>query len=212
MLDRFEFFNRRPGMIGERNFGQYAVLAILIETEEGPAFLFEKRSEVLNRQPGEICFPGGRLEANEQAAEGAIRETMEELLVDQEQIEMLGPGDIFISPFNIIIHPFIARLHNYNYHFSHEEVGDIFTVPVRFFQDNKPKKYFNHLIIEQPNDFPYESIPGGKNYPWLKGTYELNFYTYKNEVIWGMTASIVESVVELIERYDLLSCKQIKKD
>nr|WP_320026987.1 CoA pyrophosphatase [uncultured Acetobacterium sp.] len=205
MLDRFDFFNRRPGMIGERNFGRYAVLAILIETEEGPAFLFEKRSEALNRQPGEICFPGGRLEAYEQPVEGAIRETMEELLVSREQIEILGPGDVFISPFNIIIHPFIARLSNYNYHFSCEEVGDVFTVPVRFFQENEPKKYFNHLIHEQPSDFPYESIPGGKNYPWINGTYEINFYTYNEDVIWGMTATIVESVMELIGQYNLLS-------
>ncbi|AFA49641.1 NUDIX hydrolase [Acetobacterium woodii] len=204
-MDRDDFFKRRPGMIGERNYGQYAVLAILVETVKGPALLFEKRSEMLNRQPGEICFPGGRLEAGEKPVEGAIRETMEELLVKQEQIEIIGPGDIYISPYNMIIHPFIAKLQDYNYRFSHQEVSEVFTVPVRFFQENEPKKYMNQLIYEQPNDFPYESIPGGKNYPWSIGTYTINFYNYEEAVIWGMTAAIVESVVGLINTYQLLS-------
>ncbi len=204
-MEREDFYNRRPGMIGERNFIQYAVLAILVDTAAGPALLFEKRAATLNRQPGEICFPGGRLEEGETPQEAAIRETMEELLVDREQIEILGPGDVFISPFNMMIHPFIAILRDYNYGFSHEEVADVFTVPVRYFQEHAPKKYFNHLSHEQPKDFPYECIPGGKNYPWVKGSYEINFYSYKEDVIWGMTATIVESTVELIGKYHLLT-------
>jgi len=204
-LEREDFFNRRPGMIGERNFSQYAVLVVLVETAAGPAFIFEKRAETLNRQPGEICFPGGRLEVGETPLEAAIRETMEELLVDRQQIEILGPGDVFISPFNMMIYPYIAMLRDYRYGFSHEEVGDVFMVPVRFFQEHVPKKYLNHLSHEQPNDFPYECIPGGKNYPWVKGTYETNFYTYQGDVIWGMTACIVESAVELIQNYHLLN-------
>ncbi|MBU4540345.1 MAG: CoA pyrophosphatase [Firmicutes bacterium] len=203
-MEREDFFNRRPGMIGERNFSQYAVLVVMVETEEGPAFLFEKRAATLNRQPGEICFPGGRLENGETPMAAAIRETIEELLVDREQIEILGPGDLFISPFNFIIHPFIAILRDYQYSFGREEVSAVFTAPVHYFQEHKPKKYLNLLSHEQPNDFPYECIPGGKNYPWFKGTYEINFYTYHGDVIWGMTAGIVESAVELIQRYHLL--------
>ena len=203
-MEREDFLNRRPGMIGERNFSQYAVLVVLVETEAGPAFLFEKRAETLNRQPGEICFPGGRLEAGETAVEAAIRETMEELLVDRRQIEILGPGDVFISPFNFMIHPFIAVLKDYKYSYSQEEVGSVFTVPVVYFADHHPQKYLNHLRHEQPNDFPYECIPGGKDYPWIKGTYEISFYTYNQDVIWGMTAGIVESSLELIQNYHLL--------
>ncbi|WP_414151205.1 NUDIX hydrolase [Acetobacterium carbinolicum] len=203
-MEQNNFYKRRPGMIGERNFSQYAVLVVLLETEEGPAFLFEKRAETLNRQPGEICFPGGRLEEGETPLEAAIRETIEELLVDRQQIEILGPGDVFISPFNFIVHPFIAILRDYKYSFSREEVSEVFTVAVRFFEEHEPKKYLNHLSHEQPSDFPYECIPGGKDYPWVKGTYEINFYTYRDDVIWGMTAGIVESAVELVINYCLL--------
>lgn len=204
-MNKENFSNRQPGIIGERDFRQYAVLIMMVETDEGMALLFEKRSETLNRQPGEICFPGGQLEADETPVEGALRETMEELLVTKEQLEVLGAGDLFISPYNIIIHPFIARLKNYCYQFSRDEVAGVFTVPIRFFKENKPRKYHNFLNHELPADFPYESIPGGKNYPWHKGTYEISFYHYKEEVIWGMTARMVESAVELIEAYGLLA-------
>jgi|LGOV01.1.fsa_nt_gb 8-oxo-dGTP pyrophosphatase MutT (NUDIX family) len=204
ILSQADFTKHNRGMIGVENFNQYAVLAALADTDQGPALVFEKRSEDLNRQPGEICFPGGRLEDFEKPAEGAVRETMEELLVSRDQIDVLGPGDIFISPFNIIIHPFIARIRDYKYTYSLDEVAEVFTVPLRFFQENKPVKYFNHLVHEVSKDFPYESIPGGKNYPWAKGSYEISFYQYGDTVIWGMTARMVESVVLLIERYHLL--------
>lgn len=203
-MGQFDFYNRRPAMIGSSNFRQYAVLAALIETTQGSAFLFEKRSEKLNRQPGEICFPGGRIEAGEKPVVGAVREATEELLLHRKQVELIGPGDVFISPFNFMIHPFLARLWDYKHSYNIEEVSEVFTVPLRFFQENKPQKYFNRLVLELPEDFPYESIPGGGNYRFGKGTYEINFYQYEDKIIWGMTAIIIQSMVELIDQYQLL--------
>ena len=40
----------------------YAVLVPLVEWQGEPYLLLEVRSETLNRQPGEVCFPGGRME------------------------------------------------------------------------------------------------------------------------------------------------------
>ena len=100
-------------MIGEERFQKYAVLVPVAETAEGRCLLFEKRSAHLRRQPGEICFPGGKLEPGETAASCAVRETVEELRVTRSQIDILGPGDVFVSPFNIIIYPFIGELRDY---------------------------------------------------------------------------------------------------
>ena len=44
----------------------YAVLIPLVRTESGDALLMEVRSEKV-RQPGEVCFPGGRSECGETA-------------------------------------------------------------------------------------------------------------------------------------------------
>lgn len=199
-----DFKIRRPGIIGEEKFRQYAVLAPLIETDNGLSFLFEKRSRKLNRQPGEICFPGGKLEKGESLEECAIRETMEEILVKRDQIEITGPGDIFVSPFNIMIHPFLGWIHDYKDSFSLDEVGSVIKVPLEFFRNHKPEGYKNKIINQPPEDFPYEWIPGGENYPWVNGTYDILFYKYENEVIWGLTARIVQSIVKLIDEYHLI--------
>ena len=59
--------------------GEYAVLVPLVERPEGLCLLYEVRADTLGRQPGEVCFPGGRLEPGEDAVSCALRETWEEL-------------------------------------------------------------------------------------------------------------------------------------
>ena len=51
---------RQPGLMDAT--GRYAVLVPLVEGEEGLSLLYEVRARTLRRQPGEVCFPGGRIE------------------------------------------------------------------------------------------------------------------------------------------------------
>lgn len=199
-----EFKNRNPGIIEEGEFKKYAVLTPILKTDQGVSLLFEKRSNKLNHQPGEICFPGGKLELGESLQECAVRETMEELCINSEQIKILGPGDFLVSPFNLIIYPYIGILEDYRNTFSTDEVAEIITIPLKFFRDRQPEKYKNKLINMPTEGFPYEHIPGGENYPWANGTYDILFYHYNEYIIWGMTARIVHSVTKLIYEYNLL--------
>ena len=61
-----------------------------MEGEKGPEILFEVRAAGLRHQPGEVCFPGGKIEKGEGAREAAARETCEELCLDRSGIEILG--------------------------------------------------------------------------------------------------------------------------
>lgn len=204
MLNRDAFLIRQPNIIGNEQFKQYAVMAPLLDTSEGVLLLFEKRSNKLKRQPGEICFPGGKLEINETLQECAIRETMEELQVLRHQIELIGPGDIYLSPFNLMIHPFIGFIKDYQDSFSTDEVAEIIKIPLHFFRNQQPEHFESRLIHQLPEDFPYDWIPEGKSYPWSNGTHDIFFYKYENQIIWGMTAHLVKSVVKLIDQYKLL--------
>jgi peroxisomal coenzyme A diphosphatase NUDT7 len=167
--------------------------------------LFERRSAKLRRQPGEICFPGGKLEQGETLLECAIRETVEELNIKKEQIRVIGVGDTYISPFNLMIHPFIGEITDYQGTYSTDEVDEVIKVPIEFLRNHSPDSYYSKLINEPAEDFPYEWIPGGVNYPWAKGTHEILFYRYDDLVIWGMTALIVRSVLQLLEEYNVYS-------
>ena len=70
--------------------GEYAVLVPLVERPEGLCLLYEVRADTLGRQPGEVCFPGGRLEPGEDAVSCALRETWEELGIPRPAVEVVA--------------------------------------------------------------------------------------------------------------------------
>ncbi|MBC7344799.1 MAG: CoA pyrophosphatase, partial [Clostridia bacterium] len=87
-----------------------AVLLPLIRRQGEWRVLFEVRSESLKAQPGEICFPGGWVEAGEDECETAVRETCEELRVPRSSIEVWGDLGILVTPFQQILYPFVGVL------------------------------------------------------------------------------------------------------
>lgn len=190
--------NRTPEILDVNQYRKYAVLApFLPDTQE---FVFEIRSPKLNRQPGEICFPGGYIEPGETPLRAAIRETKEELLLSHHQICVIAPLDVFVSPFNITVTPYLAELHNYEYTFSLDEVQSVFTVPFDFFLTNDPEIYYNRVISSPEQPEAVQKILGVETYSWNEGRYPVLFYRYEDKLIWGMTARFVHNIVELYKR------------
>ncbi|SHI06959.1 NUDIX hydrolase [Sporanaerobacter acetigenes] len=180
----------------------YAVLVPLIKKDGKIELLYEIRAENLKNQPGEISFPGGKVEIGENFKEAAARETCEELNICKENIEVIGHLDYLVSYSNISIYPFLGILHDTNFEdikYSEDEVSSIFTVPFKFFMENEPKVYYIDLETSIGEKFPYEKIPGGKNYDWKQGKYSVYFYEYKKYTIWGMTAKITKNFIDIIK-------------
>ena len=186
----------------EGNNKMTSVFLPLIEIDSELHIVFEVRSHTLNSQPGEICLPGGKNEDDELPILSAIRETSEELELNEEDIEVFGGIDPIITPFNLIVYPFVGKLNVESFesiHYNHDEVDHLFSVPLRFFMDHPPEIYKvdNKMIF--PNNFPFHRIPLKENYPWKKGFYKIAFYQYESYTIWGITARIINNFVRIIK-------------
>jgi peroxisomal coenzyme A diphosphatase NUDT7 len=194
--------NRTPTLLGQEQFSRFAVLLPLIEKDDEFHVLFEVRAFHLNRQPGEICFPGGKIDENDKnAQEAAIRETVEELGIEKANITNIFPLNYIVSPFDTIIYPFVATIsHPHKIKPNKEEVAEIFTVPLSFFQQTEPEVYHVHFKVEPEANFPFDKIPNGENYNWRARKMDEHFYYYENKVIWGLTARIIYHFIELIKK------------
>lgn len=189
-----------PKILGSEKFSKYAVMVPLLQREDGIHVLLEVRSLELRRQPGEICFPGGRIDAEDRnEKEAAIRETVEELGINKVQISDVHPLDYMISPFGMMIFPFVGFINSpQNILPNPSEVGEVFTVPLSFFLKNEPEIYHIEFKAEPEENFPFDLIVGGENYNWRTRGIEEYFYRYDGKVIWGLTAKILSHFIEII--------------
>ncbi|MDD2422292.1 MAG: CoA pyrophosphatase [Heliobacteriaceae bacterium] len=200
ILDRFRHLsNRKPGVIGQEDYFRSAVLLPLVNYQGELSLLFEKRAAHLNKQPGEICFPGGSVEsADKSEADAAVRETGEELGLERKAIELIAPLDILIIPFNLIVYPFICLIKDGNKITPNaSEVESVFYIPLSELGSIVPVQRQIALKPVFPADYPYELIPGGENYPWRAAYYPQYFYLWQDQVIWGITARILKHFLDL---------------
>ena len=105
----------------------------------------------------------------------------------------------FILPSELFCNPYLGELVNYDGQYSNDEVSEIFTVPLAFFQNTPPKCYYNKVTMYPTDNFPFDKVPGGKEYPWARGEYEVLFYEYDDRIIWGLTAKILYYNLKMIQ-------------
>lgn len=175
-----------------------SVLVPLVAGENGPEILFEVRAAHLKRQPNEVCLPGGHIEPGESARDAAIRETCEELLVKPEQLTNVLDLGTIDGPGGMPLHLFAGILAGYSGSFDAEEVGSTLTVPLAWFQEHEPTVYRGNLVLDPPENMPWELVPGGRNYPWRKRVHEIPFYLETSPVIWGFTARVIKRSIECL--------------
>ena len=190
---------RTPGLMDAT--WRYAVLVPLVESEQGWQVLYEVRSAKLHRQPGEVCFPGGKMERAESPESCALRETWEELSIPQNHIRLLGRLDFIAHRANFILYPVLALVEEEavdGLHLNPDEVAEVFQVPLEHLRNEPPLEYHYDLIPRPDENFPYELIGIPRDYRWQIGGEDVPIYPWKGHIIWGLTGRITRHLTALL--------------
>lgn len=155
-----------------------AVLVPIILRDEGHTVLLTQRTAHLKDHPGQISFPGGRVEAEDLSpAHTALRETLEEIGLDSACIEVVGflPEYRTVTGFRVtpvvglVTPPFDLKPDPF-------EVAEIFEVPLAFLLD--PANHQRHSLHYRGALRQYYAMP------------------YGDYFIWGATAGMIRSLAE----------------
>ena len=192
--------------VPENGFRHYAVLVPLIEREDGLHVLYEVRAKDLDRQPGEICFPGGEAEEGESYAECALRETFEEVGIKPDSVEILNELTVIYGVGRFAMHCFLGIVAPDaldGMELSRAEVDQVFTVPLEDLLDADPEIYRAKLTQTGPEGFPYEKVTGGEDYPWAVMSSPVPVYDVDGWVIWGLTGRVTRVLTEEIRKREV---------
>lgn len=150
-----------------------AVFVPLVKRESEWQMILTQRSSNLKHHGGQISFPGGRADPEDESLlETAVRETVEEIGIERGQITLLArlPGFLTMSGFNVT--PVIGTVaSDHRITMNPAEVDAVFEVPVRH-------------VLNTANIQPREAFYQGR-----ARTYHL--VQYEQYRIWGVTAEIL---------------------
>jgi 8-oxo-dGTP pyrophosphatase MutT (NUDIX family) len=162
--------------------------AVLIPFVGGgePALIFTVRTETLPSHKGQISFPGGAGDPDEESRATALRETFEELAVDPTAVRILGELDsvpTFVSGY--VVHPVVGWLDELPELVPNEaEVAEVLLVPVADLGDD---------------------IWAAPGFTHAGRTYPTEAWIWRDHVIWGVTARILRLLLVRLARAGLAS-------
>lgn len=169
------------------NYKSSAVLIPIIETEpEQYDILFTLRSERLNSHSGQISFPGGKADDGETPEETALRETFEEIGVNNN-INIIGSmSTLYVPPSNSQITPIIALLKGKpDTQIDANEVEEVFTIGLEYFVNEVNVQYTTRQFDGQDVEIPYWDV-------------------HRKNILWGATAMILSELIYLYKEYQEL--------
>lgn len=173
--------SRVPQRLAGRHSGRAAVLIPIWERKEVLHFLLTRRTETVETHKGQISFPGGMRDSEEEPlVRTALRETREEIGLPDSRIRILGQFDDYLSSTDLIVTPFVgwvspplALCPN------PEEVEEILEVPWSLFRD--PGSCRTETLRREGRDIL------------------VYHYDFRGRDVWGLTARIIRDFLHLID-------------
>lgn len=143
-----------------------AVLVPLVERDGGFNVLLTRRSEALPSHAGQVSFPGGRVQDEDQGfADTALRETEEEVGLAREFVSVAGFFEPYETGTGFAIQPVVGFVRpGFDLKLDPGEVAEAFEVPFDFLMD--PANHQLHHAVWQGRRRSYYAMPYGRHYIW----------------------------------------------
>ena len=163
----------------EQRFPEAAVLMPITRGLD-PQLVLTLRASGLSTHGGEVAFPGGRRDPEDQSlVVTALREAHEEVGLVPGVVEVVGPLSTQISRHGIQVTPYVGFIpERVEFHANRAEIDAVFSVPLEFFR-------------EDPREITHRIDYLG--YSWYVPSYR-----YAGFKIWGLTAIMIVELVNLI--------------
>ena len=158
-----------------------AVLIPVVEHKE-PTVLLTQRAQHLPDHPGQVSFPGGKIDKSDKdPMHSALREADEEIGLDRAHVEPLGYLDVYMTTLGYRIVPLIARVKpGFSLRLNTEEVDNTFEVPLAYVMDLANMQRHSR--------------------DWNGMTRHFYAITFGERYIWGVTAGILRNLYDRIYR------------
>jgi 8-oxo-dGTP pyrophosphatase MutT (NUDIX family) len=164
-----------------------AAVLVPVVLGEQPSILLTKRTSHLAKHPGQISFPGGRIDPGDSGPEAAaLREAQEEIGLQAASVEVLGRLTDHVTGTGYRITPVLAVLPPaLTYQLSPHEVDAIFELPMRVVMDpDAPRRQRQH-------------VRGVWREYWV--------WPHPEHFIWGATAAILVQLAQRLRQTRSLS-------
>ena len=149
-----------------------AAVLIAITNRAEPGVILTVRREHLRTHAGQVAFPGGRIDAGEDAVAAALREAHEEILLEPASVEVVGSIDSYRTVTGYVVTPVIGVIPPDLALEPHEhEVANVFEAPLGFVLDPANQQRRSALFQGAERHY-YEIMWNGRR-------------------IWGATAAII---------------------
>lgn len=152
--------------LGMRNLRAAGVLIAFMDIQGQSHVLLTKRSAALKHHPGQVAFPGGKVDPDDLGAIGAaLREAEEEIALPAHAVNVLGHLGDHITVTNFRVTPVLGQITK-EIEFKPEkgEVEEIFSVPLSFLL-NKDNYHMQSRMFRGKNR-RYFTVPYGPYYIW----------------------------------------------
>ena len=159
-----------------------SVLFPIVLRPHAPSVLLTQRNETLRDHPGQISFPGGRVEPQDRSPqETALREAEEEIGLAARHVEIVGYLPDYRTVTGFCVTPVVALVTPpFDLRPDPREVAEVFEVPFSFLMD--AANHQRRTLLYRGSPRHYIAMP------------------YGDYFIWGATAAIIATLARALAR------------